>query len=64
LKQIVNPPQSATVNKKVKDTKVFKNTATSLIKVEEAIFIPQLITNFGNRPLGIDNSDIEGEHPG
>lgn len=60
----MNLPHSATVKNKTKDNKKSKSTGTSLIKIEEGNFIPTLITNFGNRPLGIDNSDIEGEHPG
>ena len=38
-------------------------SVTSLIKIEESK-IPGLISNFGKRPLAIDNSDIEGDYPG
>lgn len=34
------------------------------MKLEESKIMPVISNNYGNRPLAIDNSDIEGEHPG
>lgn len=46
----------------LKDTKQF--SSSSLFVQDESRALQPLSTNSGGRPLAIDNSDIEGEHPG
>ena len=41
-----------------------ETSVTSLMRLQESNVLPQITNNYGNRPLAIDNSDIEGDYHG
>jgi hypothetical protein len=52
-------------SKSMGESRMFNQaSATSLMRLDDSSKINENLNNFGNRPLAIDNSDIEGEHPG